>query len=144
MVNSEYSENKVTSVKFFFFFLGLDHLLSLEALSLAHNLLNSDAFLTYNLHHLKKLKKMDLSRNVLIDLPESICTLTRYYFHCLHTHMELVHSEHVKHVSLQYIMPLLGKCWLDVNSEDFIFTYRGVKYIQHISDWPISTSALVV
>lgn len=60
------------------FVLGLESLVALESLSVAHNLLKSEAILPSCLLPLKKLKKLDLSRNILIDVPECVCNLTRY------------------------------------------------------------------
>ena len=69
---------KLTLTNTFYFHLtGLDCLSLLESLSLAHNLLTSEALSCGILSHLKKLKKLDLSRNALIHIPEYICSLTR-------------------------------------------------------------------
>jgi Leucine-rich repeat (LRR) protein len=58
--------------------LGFDNLQMLESLSLAHNLLTSEATSVSNLSVLKKLKKLDLSKNGLITIPECLGSLIRY------------------------------------------------------------------
>ena len=60
------------------FLIGLEHLVALESLSVAHNLLKSEALLSSLLLPLRKLKKLDLSRNILAYIPEHVCSLTRY------------------------------------------------------------------
>ena len=59
------------------YLLGLNSLVALESLSLAYNLLKSEAVGSSVVLSLKKLKKLDLSRNMLNNIPESICNLTR-------------------------------------------------------------------
>lgn len=54
---------------------GLEDLSTLESLSLAHNLLSASVL--HKLCNLNKLKKLDLSRNILTSIPETVCTLTR-------------------------------------------------------------------
>ena len=57
--------------------LGLNHLMTLESLSFAHNLLTSQAIASEKFHLLKNLKKLDLSRNALNAIPECICNIRR-------------------------------------------------------------------